>query len=99
MRLICPTEWPDWFVSGLSPSPPYPDGGGAKRNRRPDMAVSPFPVPAVGSPGCCEGKRCCNAAAMPRSAPWPQRGCRRLAVEQFVAKRPIEAFVIAILPW
>ena len=24
------------------------------------MAVSPFPVPVVGSPSCCEGERCCT---------------------------------------
>src|SRR3546814_5256422 len=41
---VCSSDL-DWFASGLSPSPPYPDGGGAKRNRRPDMAVSPFLVP------------------------------------------------------
>jgi hypothetical protein len=75
--VICPTEWTGWFVSGLSPPPPYPSGGGAKRNRRLDRAVKPFLVPVVGSQGCCAGGRCCNAAARLGSAPLPRRGCRR----------------------
>lgn len=54
------------------------------------MVVSPFPVPVVGSPGCCEGGQCCNAAAMLRSAPGLGEAVEDLTVEQLVAKRPVE---------
>ena len=68
-------------------------------NRKAAMAEKLLPVPAVGNRGCCEGGLCCNVSARLRSAPLPRRGCRNLAVEQLVAKRAVEALVIAVLPW
>ena len=63
------------------------------------MAVSPFPGPVVDSPGCYVA----DGVVMPPPCLDQHLGLREavedLAVEQFVAKRPVEAFVIAILPW
>ena len=63
------------------------------------MAVSPFPVPVAGIPDCYAGGR----FVMPPPCFDQHLGfgeaVEDLAVEQFVAKRPVEAFVIAILPW
>lgn len=63
------------------------------------MAVKPFPGLVVGSPGCCADGPCCNGAARLRSTPRLGEAVEDLAVEQFVAQRPVEALIIAILPW
>ncbi len=64
------------------------------------MAVKLFPGPAVGSRGCCVDGSYCNAAAPPGFDQYLCFGeaVEDLAVEQFIAKRPVEALVIAILP-
>ena len=63
------------------------------------MAVSQLPGQVVGSRGCCGVGQSCSGAATPPSVPWLRPSCRKLAVEQLVAKRAVEALVVTVLPW
>ena len=80
-----PIGWSGSVVSALSSPPPLP--------------VGLFRMAVVGSRGCCAAEPCYSGAPTPRSAPWLWRRWRRLAVEQFVEQRAVEAFAVTVLPW
>jgi hypothetical protein len=62
-------------------------------NRKAAMAEKRFPGLAVGSRGCCGN----GPPGFDRHF-WLGGALENLAVEQFIVKLPVEAFVVAILP-